>query len=628
MNDSSPKENRYWAFISYSNKDGKFARWLHKSIEEYGIPVQFVSHKTPVGEPAPRRFRPLFHDRSELPASADLGSRIEEALRASHYLIVVCSPQAARSSWVNKEIETFQRFGRQNHILSIIVDGQPHAGGEQECFPPALLSVEPIAADARPSGDGRNNAKLKLLAGMLGVSFDALKQRDSHRRMRRTQLAFAVSFLLMLAFAGLAGVAWWQRRVAEQQRKIAVERTGSLRTVLSGLLWKLTAKIEALPGALGLKEEILDAAGDELSQLKTEEPADDGLSREVAVTYGELGMVKSEMGQLTEARDNLDRALSIDRILVEHDSTNGIYALELAGDLGELGAVYLAQGKPDIAVRHLANGLAILQNLNAALPIHEGVQREMARIHLLSALTASESGSSDEARLEFTKSEQLYESLVQTDPKNLAYLRELDGAYFQMTRFYRLVGDLGAAHQYLQKAQNIFMQLANSGPGLQSTAAIVSATGMFEMAETLLARGSFEASATDVADAIAILQEVRKTDPHDALAQLGVAQGQILQAKIHFANNALPEATARFLEAAQNAKQLIELDPTNAAARAAEATAYGELAIALRKSGRTQDAHRYAQECLVAVNAMRQSGQTLDPSLRHLLGEMENQDVN
>jgi hypothetical protein len=298
MTDFARQRYRYWAFISYSSKDGKFARWLHRSIESYGIPTQFISHTTPVGEPAPRRFSPLFHDRLELPASADLGAEIEDALRASRYLIVVCSPRAARSTWVNKEIETFKRFRDQRHILAIIAEGEPHGGEVEECFPPALQAAEPIAADARPHADGKNNAKLKLLAGMLGVSFDALKQRDAHLKMRRMERALSIAFLLMLLFAGLAGVAWWQRQVAVQQRKIAVERTGTLRHVLSGLIWTLDDKVEGLPGALAVKDDLLDGSGAYLEELKSKDPADDGLAREVAVSYSKLGAVKAEMGKL------------------------------------------------------------------------------------------------------------------------------------------------------------------------------------------------------------------------------------------------------------------------------------------------------------------------------------------
>lgn len=210
---------RYWAFISYSSRDRAWGEWLHRSIETYGIPAEFVNrHRTPVGPPVPRRFQPVFRDRDELPASSDLGGVIREALRASRYLIVICSPNAARSTWVNEEIATFLTFGRRDRIFAIIVEGEPNAGGDRECFPPALrMPFEPIAADARSAGDGRTNAKLKLLAGMLGVNFDALKRRDVQRQKRRRILMGATTGLLVT----LATIAIHQTKTAAEQGRTA-----------------------------------------------------------------------------------------------------------------------------------------------------------------------------------------------------------------------------------------------------------------------------------------------------------------------------------------------------------------------------------------------------------------------
>src|SRR5262249_46552944 len=142
------------------------------------------------------------------------------------YLIVVCSPSAARSKWVNKEIETFRQVQPPDHVLAMVVDGEPNVGGERECFPPALREKEPLAGDVRPRADGRKNAKVKLIAGMLGVTFDALKNRDAHRRIRRLQYTVAVVGALLVAFALLALYANQQRRTALAQRRAATIAKG------------------------------------------------------------------------------------------------------------------------------------------------------------------------------------------------------------------------------------------------------------------------------------------------------------------------------------------------------------------------------------------------------------------
>ena len=139
----------------------------------------------------------MFRDREELPTATDLGNILTQALRDSAFQLVICSPAAARSRWVNEEVLTFKRLGRSDRILCLIVDGEPYSGGDDEAFPAAVRfnldadgqfssePAEPIAADVRPGKDGKPNALLKIVAGMLGVGLDVLKQREHARRQRR-----------------------------------------------------------------------------------------------------------------------------------------------------------------------------------------------------------------------------------------------------------------------------------------------------------------------------------------------------------------------------------------------------------------------------------------------------------
>ena len=225
---------KYWAFLSYSHTDRQWGDWLHKALETYRIPRRLIGKQSRDGK-IPARVFPVFRDREELPVSADLSSNIEEALRESRYLIVICSPRSAHSRWVGEEIKTFKKVGREDRILALIVDGEPNASDgkvgfkpEDECFHEALRyrwsengeatanRSEPIAADAREGKDGRNNAKLKLLAGLLGVNYDELKQRDNERRIRRLRFVVAVALLLVSGFGGLSVYAWWQKQAAQQ----------------------------------------------------------------------------------------------------------------------------------------------------------------------------------------------------------------------------------------------------------------------------------------------------------------------------------------------------------------------------------------------------------------------------
>jgi hypothetical protein len=212
---------RYWAFVSYSSKDTSVAKRLHRALETYRIPRDLVGRPGREGEQVPRTLFPAFRDRDELPLSSDLGASVEDALRASRYLIVICSPDAGRSRWVNEEVRYFKSLGRQDYILALIVRGAPNATdlsehAIEECFPPALRHrvgpdgqltserCEPVGGDLRPGGDGWTACLLKAVAGITGLGYNAFARREMKRRRVRRALACGGLALLAAALA-----AWW-----------------------------------------------------------------------------------------------------------------------------------------------------------------------------------------------------------------------------------------------------------------------------------------------------------------------------------------------------------------------------------------------------------------------------------
>ena len=222
MSPSQGGEFRYWAFISYSHADAKWGDWLHAALETYRIPARLVRNATPEGA-VPKRVFPVFRDREELASSASLGENIENALRLSRALVVICSPRAAASRWVNEEIKLYKSMGHEGRVFCVIVDGEPNApadSGLLECFPKAALvrlnqkgelsdePAEPIAADAREGKDGKRNALLKLIAGIVAVPYDQLRQRERQRQLRRRiRLAASVVAAIVGLIVGYLGAA-------------------------------------------------------------------------------------------------------------------------------------------------------------------------------------------------------------------------------------------------------------------------------------------------------------------------------------------------------------------------------------------------------------------------------------
>lgn len=256
-------QTHYYAFLSYSHEDKDVADWLHRELEEFRVPHALAGKLTANGV-VPKRLAPVFRDQHELAAADDLGEEIREALARSQFLVVLCSPAAARSRWANAEIETFKRTRPDGCVLAAVVAGEPFAsevrGREaEECFPPALRQkydrrgrptgkrAEPLAADMREAGDGRRLGFLKLVAGMLGVGLDDLVQREATRRHRRLAWLAAASLAGMAVTSTLAITAIQARNSAREQRR---EAEGLVAFMVGDLKDKLEpiGRLDALDG--------------------------------------------------------------------------------------------------------------------------------------------------------------------------------------------------------------------------------------------------------------------------------------------------------------------------------------------------------------------------------------------
>lgn len=223
---------RYDAFISYRHcdLDMEIAKKVHSGLETYKIPAA-VRQKT-----GKKKMGRVFRDQEELPIGSDLDDNISGALKESEYLIVICSPRTPESYWVCKEIDSFIQLHDRNHILAVLIEGEP-----DESFPPQLLTdekgnpVEPLAADVRGKDKKERNKKfkteiLRLAAPVIGCSYDDLKQRHRERIIKRT-IAIVSTAAAVLAAAGAAfgiynaNVAAQMKALADEKAALADEKT-------------------------------------------------------------------------------------------------------------------------------------------------------------------------------------------------------------------------------------------------------------------------------------------------------------------------------------------------------------------------------------------------------------------
>jgi tetratricopeptide (TPR) repeat protein len=355
---------KYRAFISYSHSDEAWARWLHRALETYRVPKHVVGRETEFG-PVPERLAPVFRDREELATATNLGSILTRALEQSAFQIVICSRRGAKSRWVNEEIKTFKRLGREARIFALIVDGEPGssanpATADEECFPPALSfrigadgestseRTEPIAADGRPGKDSKLDVKLKLIAGMLGVGLDELKQREAHRRQVRMMWLAAASITGMAITSTLAGAAWVARNEAERQRVRAEAEAETARQTTRFMvdLFKVSDPSEALGNTITARE-ILDRGATRIDRDLADQPGIQAtLMDTMGTVYTSLGLYDSAIPLVRKA---YERRLQL----------WGPQHADVASSLNHLGEVLSLHSDYEEAEQHLREALAV-----------------------------------------------------------------------------------------------------------------------------------------------------------------------------------------------------------------------------------------------------------------------------
>ena len=459
---------RYSAFISYSHRDERWARWLQTALETYRVPSHLAQ---PQGGVASRRLSPVFRDRSDLPSATDLGAHIREALQDSANLIVICSRAASASRWVNEEVRYFRSLGRGDRTFCLIVDGEPNASDlsgteSRECFPPALRfldgadgpssgpRLEPVAADVRPGADGKSNARLKIIAGLLGVGFDVLKQRELRRRNRRLVVVTALALVLTGVVTALAIEARIARKAAEQRQKQAENLVAFMLTDLNDRL----REVQRL--------DILEAVDNQAMAYFSALPVHDVTDQTLALrskALQKIGNVRQDEGRLAAALESYRAASELGAELLRRSPDDPEREAAYAETLNHLGNAQYFQGDRDRALESFTRAAALLARATAARPQDDWLEV------LSSARTNA--GRVLETRGEFEAARTLYESvlvtartLVSRQPGDVRRQVDLADAQDSLGKIALERGQLAQAIAAYRDVHRIKSELLSRGP--------------------------------------------------------------------------------------------------------------------------------------------------------------------
>src|SRR5712692_5084446 len=183
-------------FVSYSRKDEEFASKLEQALENY---------KPPKGFKVPRRNLDIFRDKKDF-TGVDDPQALATHLQESAKLLVICSPNARKSTFVTDEIRRFAKTNGADNIIPLLLSGIPNneATREQDdekAFPEALCEfmAMPLAAsyvgfDFRKDKVNRSpfgDAWYKIISKNKGMRSGHDEQRNKRRQIRNRNLSRA-----------------------------------------------------------------------------------------------------------------------------------------------------------------------------------------------------------------------------------------------------------------------------------------------------------------------------------------------------------------------------------------------------------------------------------------------------
>jgi WD40 repeat protein/regulator of protease activity HflC (stomatin/prohibitin superfamily) len=228
----------YDGFLSYSHAaDDLLAPRLQAGLQRFAKPWW------------KRRALRVFRDEASLTANPHLWSSITDALDNSGWFVLLLSPDAAQSEWVNREIDYWTEHKDPGRILPVVTDGEfGWADGDVagDAVPSSLRGVftdEPRWVDLRFARtesqlDLRHtkfrDAVADIAAAVRGVAKDELESEEIRQHRRTVRTAWTAGLvILLLGIASTVGtiVALNAQQDAqdERDRAVAAELTAESR---------------------------------------------------------------------------------------------------------------------------------------------------------------------------------------------------------------------------------------------------------------------------------------------------------------------------------------------------------------------------------------------------------------
>ena len=312
-------EYSYDIFLSYRHKplDTTITQKTFHLLESYKLPA----HIRKRGADSISR---VFRDTEELAVSRILSNTIEEALRGTNCLVVVCSPDTPSSEWVDREVATFIELGRAEKIFPLLIAGTPETS-----FPPSLRLIPDIAErvmDVRTAGDvpkkiiaNEEHALLRVIAAVCRCSPTDLLRRHKLRKARQSITKW-VGAAMLSALVLVGSATLWA--AAENYREAAQREQTASMTMLQDLTYELPDNLAEVSGTYGKLTQILQENAAQINRILGLSEQDTGIREEIAANYEKLATALVRIGGFNEALESEMKAIELYEKLYKEGSAD------------------------------------------------------------------------------------------------------------------------------------------------------------------------------------------------------------------------------------------------------------------------------------------------------------------
>jgi len=564
----------YDAFVSYSHaKDKPIAAALQSVIQRLGKPWYR------------RRALRVFRDDTSLSATPSLWPSIEQALGNSRFLILLASPEAATSPWVNKEISFWLDHKSADTLLIALTDGElawdntvgDFVSGEDMPLPPVLtgrLASEPKWVDVRGYRDGADardarfiDAGADFAAAIRGMPKEDLLSQEVRQQRRALTLAWSAAGTLAVLIA-LAGWQWWEaegaKRSAQRERDRAETNFGIAKSASDHVVFRIAQDLRDVQGMrVESVRQILDTARSMMDELARAAPDDLRLQRSRSVMLNEFAETYVGAGDLTRAQSAADESLVIARKLAATDLGNTGWQHDVSVSLERLGDVRLAAGDRAAALAAYEEGLTIRRKLAAADPGNARWQREVSvSLEKLGDARLAEGGRAG-ALAAYQEGLTIRRKLAATDPGNAGWQRDLSVNLDRMGDLQLAAGEARDALAAYEESLAIARKLAAADPGNAGWQRDIGVS-LNKVGDVRLAAGDRAGALAAYEEGLTIRRKLAAADPGNAGWQRDVGVTLVRVGDARRAAGDAPGALVAYEESLGIARRLAAADPGNA----------------------------------------------------------------